>query len=53
MKKHTNLPEEIYHATEKSHWSDYTILAVVGIAIAIIVVEFIFGDAITSWFLSQ
>jgi len=52
MKKHTNPPEEIYHATEKPHWSDYAILAVVGIAIAIIVVEFIFGDAITSWMIN-
>jgi hypothetical protein len=53
MKKHTNLNEEIYHATEKSHWTDYAILITIGLAVAIIVVELIFGDAITSWFLSQ
>jgi hypothetical protein len=50
---HNHEPFEHYHATEESHWSDYAILITIGLAVAIIVVEFVFGDAITSWFLSQ
>lgn len=52
MKKHTK-PFEHYHATEKSHWGDYAILIVVAVAIAIIAVELIFGDVITSWMLGS
>jgi hypothetical protein len=50
---HNHEPFEHYHDIEKSHWSDYAILAVVGVAVAIIAVELLFGDAITSWMLSK